>query len=446
MTALDVLGTPRSESRARAIQSSIRTYSIVGLCVALTLFGGAILWSVFASLEGAVVAQGVVVVQSNLRKIQHPTGGIIGEIAVKEGQAVKEGDVLLRLDETITRANLQIISDQLAQLMGRKARLEAERDGTDSISFAPEFGESASDRPIIQGETALFNARRASRIGQEKQLAERTQQLREEIRGLSEQVDSKAREIELIRNELVGVNELYQKSLIPLSRLTALQREETRLTGERGQIIAQIASARGKISETELQILNIDKDMQTEVTRDLREVEAKTAELRERRVAAEDQLRRIVLHAPASGVVHQLSVHTVGGVIQPGEQLMLIVPQDETRSVEARVSPVDIDPIKIGGLAHLKFMAFDQRKTPELSGRIAMVSADVVQPQAQTQQLPPFYTVRIELPKSEVDKLEGRRIVPGMPVEVFITTTERTALSYFMKPLSDQFARTFKDK
>lgn len=445
MTALDILGTPHPEKRARAIQSSIRTYSIVGLFVAITLFGGAIIWSVFASLEGAVVAQGVVVVQSNLRKVQHPTGGIIGEIAVKEGQIVKEGDVLLRLDETITRANLQIVSDQLEQLFGRKSRLEAERDGTDSISFSPELGESTTARSIIQGETALFNARRASRIGQEKQLAERTQQLREEIRGLSEQVDSKAREIELIRNELVGVNELYQKSLIPLSRLTALQREETRLTGERGQIIAQIASARGKISETELQILNIDKDMQTEVTRDLREVEAKTAELRERRVAADDQLRRIVLHSPASGVVHQLSVHTVGGVIQPGEQLMLIVPQDDTLSVEARVSPVDIDPIKIGGLAHLKFVAFDQRKTPELSGSIAMVSADVIQPQAQAQ-MPPFYTVRIELPKSEVDKLEGKRIVPGMPVEVFITTTERTAFSYFMKPLSDQFARTFKDK
>jgi HlyD family secretion protein len=276
-------------------------------------------------------------------------------------------------------------------------------------------------------------------------LAERILQLSEEIIGLSEQVGSKAREIDLIRQELVGVNELYQKNLIPLSRLTALQREETRLTGERGQIIAQIASARGKISETELQILNIAKDMQTEVTRDLREVEAKTAELRERRVAAEDQLRRIVLHSPVSGVVHQLSVHTLGGVIQAGEQLMLIVPQDDTLSVEARVSPVDIDPIKIGGLAHLKFVAFDQRKTPELSGRIAMISADIVQQQTQSQQMP-FYNVRIELPKSEVDKLGGQRIVPGMPVEVFIATTERSAFSYFMKPLSDQFARTFKDK
>jgi HlyD family secretion protein len=185
--------------------------------------------------------------------------------------------------------------------------------------------------------------------------------------------------------------------------------------------------------------------MQTEVTRDLREVEAKTAELRERRVAAEDQLRRIVLHSPVSGVVHQLSVHTLGGVIQAGEQLMLIVPQDDTLSVEARVSPVDIDPIKIGGLAHLKFVAFDQRKTPELSGRIAMISADIVQQQTQSQQMP-FYNVRIELPKSEVDKLGGQRIVPGMPVEVFIATTERSAFSYFMKPLSDQFARTFKDK
>ena len=445
MSAIEIGQSPNTIKRSRAIQASIRSYALVGLFVAITLFGGALLWSVFASLEGAVVSQGMVVVQSNLRKIQHPTGGIIGEIAVKEGQSVREGDVLLRLDETITRANLQIISDQLEQLYGRKARLEAERDGTEAILFAPELLKSATALSVTQGETALFDARRASRVGQEKQLAERILQLREEIIGLSEQVGSKAREIDLIRQELVGVNELYQKNLIPLSRLTALQREETRLTGERGQIIAQIASARGKISETELQILNIAKDMQTEVTRDLREVEAKTAELRERRVAAEDQLRRIVLHSPVSGVVHQLSVHTLGGVIQAGEQLMLIVPQDDTLSVEARVSPVDIDPIKIGGLAHLKFVAFDQRKTPELSGRIAMISADIVQQQTQSQQMP-FYNVRIELPKSEVDKLGGQRIVPGMPVEVFIATTERSAFSYFMKPLSDQFARTFKDK
>ena len=445
MSTAELGQSPNTIKRSRAIQASIRTYAMVGLFVAITLFGGALVWSAFASLEGAVVSQGVVVVQSNLRKVQHPTGGIIGEIAVKEGQIVKEGDVLLRLDETITRANLQIIRDQLEQLAGRRGRLEAERDGTDAITFPPELLASETAHSIIQGEMALFNARRASRTGQEKQLSERIQQLREEILGLSEQVTSKAREIDLIRQELVGVNELYLKKLIPLSRLTALQREETRLTGERGQIIAQIASSRGKISETELQILNVEKDMQTEVTRDLRDVEGKTDELRERRVAAEDQLRRIVLHSPVSGVVHQLSVHTVGGVIQAGEQLMLIVPQDDTLTVEARVYPVDIDPIKIGGLAHLKFVAFDQRKTPELSGRIAMVSADVVQPQAQTQQ-PPFYTVRIELPKSEVDKLEGKRIVPGMPVEIFITTAERTAFSYFMKPLADQFARTFKDK
>lgn len=431
--------------RIRDIQASIRIYAVVGLFVAIALFGGALLWSVFTSLEGAVVAQGMVVVQSNLRKIQHPTGGIVGEIAVREGQSVREGDVLLRLDETITRANLQIVSDQLEQFLGRKARLEAERDGTEAIVFQPELLEDASAFSVIRGETALFDARRAARVGQEKQLAERILQLREEIVGLSEQGESKAREIDLIRQELVGVDELYQKNLVPLSRLNELQRAETRLLGERGQIIAQVASARGRISEIDLQILNIAKDMQTEVTRELRDVEAKIAELRERRVAAEDQLRRIVLHAPTSGVVHQLSVHTIGGVIQAGEQLMLIVPQDDTLSVEVRVSPVDIDPIKIGGLAHLKFLAFDQRKTPELSGFVAMVSADVVQPQTQAQQAP-FYTVRIELPKSEVDKLEGKRVVPGMPVEVFIATTERSALSYLIKPLADQFARTFKDK
>ncbi len=439
---------PAPVTHTEEIRLSVRSYAISGLAICFVMFGGAVLWSLLANLEGAVVSSGIVVVQSNLRKIQHPSGGIIGEILVQDGQVVNEGDILIRLDETVTRANLRIIRDQLAQLSGRQSRLEAERDGAATISFEPELLDNPDAASTVQGETALFRARLASRMSQQAQLSERIVQLREEITGQTEQVESKRREIDLIRSELTGVESLYKTNLVPLARLTALQREETRLTGERGQIVAQTAATRGKISETELQILNIDKDLQAEVTRDLRDVEAKTMELRERRITAEDQLRRIVLYSPVAGVVHQLNVHTVGGVIQAGEQLMLIVPRNDSLTIEAKIAPTDIGAIKIDGLAHLKFVAFDARKTPELTGRISVISADLVQPQpgsVQTQQAP-YYNVRIELTADEVDKLDGKHVVPGMPVEVFIATEQRTAFGYLAKPIIDQFSRTFREK
>jgi HlyD family secretion protein len=280
-------------------------------------------------------------------------------------------------------------------------------------------------------------------------LRERIAQLNEEIRGLSAQLAAKESELALIGKELSGVAELYRKNLVSISRYTQLQRDETRLQGERGQLIAEMARARGKISETELQIIQVDQDFRTDVLKDLREAQGKIAELKERFTAAEDQLKRVDLRAPQAGVVHQLSVHTVGGVIANGETLMQIVPRADDLVVEAKVAPNDIDQVAVGAKAVVRIMAGNQRTQPELVGVLTRVSADIAHEQQQQnspQPQQPYYTVRIALPVAEVARLKDLRLVPGMPAEVFIQTHERTPLQYLLKPLLEQIARTFRER
>jgi HlyD family secretion protein len=268
-------------------EGSIRRLVSVGLLAGVVLLGGLLLWAASASLSGAVVAPGVLVVDSSTKKIQHPTGGVIGEIRVKEGQFVPEGAVLARLDETTTRANLQIIVSQLNALLGRQARLQAERDGADEVRFPASLIEDAKTSEdasrIVAGERGLFAARNEALSGQKSQLEERIVQLSREVEGLQAQLDAKGREVELIDAELKGLEELYKKNLVPITRVMQLRRETTRLLGERGALISQVASTKGKISETKLQILNLDQDRRSEVNRDLREAESKIAELAERR-------------------------------------------------------------------------------------------------------------------------------------------------------------------
>lgn len=428
-------------------RDSLRKHATIGLVVSVLMFGGLAAWAATADLQGAVIGSGVVVVETSLKKIQHPTGGVIGQINVKEGQEVKEGDLLVRLDETTTRANLLIVTNQLDQMYGRRARLEAERDGADQITFPPQLIDAAKKDSeaarVIAGERNVFIARTTQRAGQKAQLRERIQQLNREIEGLESQRVAKEKEIVLIRSELTGVEDLYKKNLVPITRVTSLQREDTRLEGERGALIAQAASSRGKISETELQILNLDGDMRSEVTRDLRETEGKIAELNERRVAAEDQLRRVELRSPVTGMVHQLAVHTIGGVIQPGETLMQIVPGGDRLVIEVKVSPNDIEPVHVGAPAQVRLTSLNQRTTPELQGDVTQVAGDLTRDQ---QTGATYFVVRIGLPQTEVDKLGAQRLVPGMPAEVFIQTAPRTAFSYLMKPITDQFARALRER
>jgi len=441
-------GTDIPETAAATkIGNSLRRYVRTGIGLSVFLVVGIGGWAALAHLSGAVIAPGTVVVDTNLKKVQHPTGGIVGELLVKDGVFVRNGDIIIRLDETVTRANLAVIVKSLDELEGRRARLEAERDERQAVIF-PDILQLRRDneidiRKIIEGEQRLFTARKASRNGQKSQLRERIAQARLEIEGLEAQRTAKVEEIALIRSELVGVEGLYDKKLVPLSRVTALQREATRLDGERGQFIAAIAQARGKIAETELQIIQLDQDLLTEVLKELREIEGKQGEYVERRIAAEDQLKRIDIRAPQDGIVHQLAVHTVGGVITAGEVLMLVVPQSDALTVEAHVSPQDIDQVSVGQEAVVRLSAFSQRTTPELFGKVTRVSADLTKdPQTQLS----WYTVRVELPESELQRLGKLKLVPGMPAEAHIQTGERTTLSYLIKPLADQFAKAFREE
>jgi HlyD family secretion protein len=397
-------------------------------------------------LAGAVIAPGTMVVDSNVKKVQHLTGGVVGELRVRDGDRVKVGDVVVRLDETITQANLAIVVKSLNEMYARLARLEAERDDAETVRFPSELLARSSDsevQRVIEGERNLFRLRKKARAGQKAQLRERIAQLREEIQGLSGQIVAKKREMELIAQELEGVRDLWRKNLVPIHRVTALERDAARLEGERGHLIAATAQSKGKISENELQIIQIDQDLRSEVAKELREVQAKIAELVERKVAADDQLKRIDVRAPQDGIVHQLNVHTVGGVVTPGEAMMLIVPEADALTVEAKLAPQDIDQIHPGQTAVLRFSTFNQRTTPELNGTVSRVSADLTTDQRSGTS---HYTVRISIPEDEMVRLSGLKLLPGMPLEAFIQTGERTVLSYLTKPFTDQAARAFRGR
>ncbi len=423
----------------------IRKLLSTGTLVVGLLVGGVGGWAATTSLAGAVIVPGTVVVDTSSKKIQHPVGGIVGEIRVADGDHVTAGALLVRLDDTVTRANLEVITKQLDEIAIRQARLKAERDNAERLLVPDTLAKRMAEpivREMIAGETSLFESRRAARIGQKAQLDERVAQLREEIEGLAGQRAANENQRSMIERELAGVSDLYAKNLVPLGRLNALRRDASRLEGEHAQLTATLAQARGKIAETELQSIQIDQELRTEVVKEMRELQAKAAELSERQIAAEDQLQRIEIRAPQAGIVHQLSLHTIGGVIAAGENLMMIVPDGDSLVIEARVAPQDIDHVHTGQEAFIRFPAFNQRKTPEFRASVARLSADASK-DPQTGQS--FFLVRLVLDEPERRKLGNLTLVPGMPAEAHIRTEERSALSYFIKPLEDQMSKAFRE-
>ena len=426
----------------------LRRRLLTGLALVAALIFGIGGWAGQAEISSAVIAPGKVVVETSVKKIQHPTGGVVGEIAVKSGDTVAAGDLLLRLDDTQTRATLGVILAQITELIGRKARLEAERDAAaapmfpENVDWAGRLDDRAVAR-VRQGEERLFKARQVSAEARKSQLRSRIGQLKNEIAGLEKQEKAKAREFELVSEELSRLRVLDGKRLLPATRILAMERDVTRIEGEHGALIAQIARVGGQVSEIELQILEIEESMKAEAQKELREVEARLAELAERRIAAEDILRRVEIRSPRAGIVHELAVHTLGGVVGPGETLMSIVPEEDRKTVEVHLSPNDIDQVTVGQPALLRFPAFNQRTTPEISGKIARLAADITTDPATGAAC---YTARVSITEEELAKLGKLALVPGMPVESMIRTGERTALSYMTKPLTDQFARTFKEE
>ena len=427
-------------------RESISRHIFAGVVLVGVLAIGLGGWASTAEISGALIAQGSVVVDSNVKKVQHPTGGVVGEVRAHDGDRVKAGDILVRLDETVTRANLSIVTKGLNELYARKARLAAERDGADTVALPNELAGNVNDRDLneaLASERKLFQLRRTARLGQKDQLQQRVKQLQEQITGLTAQQDAKSKEMTFINQELQGVRDLWAKNLVQLNRLTSLEREEARLQGERGSLIAAAAEAKGKIAEIQLQILQVDQEFTSDVAKELRETDSKIGEYVERKVTAQDQLRRTDIRAPQDGVVFQSTANTVGGVITAGDPIMLVVPETDSLLVEAKVDPKDIDQVKLGLPVVLRFSAFNLRTTPELNGTVSRIAADTNSDQRTGQS---YYLVRVAMTAQEVERLGDVKLTPGMPVEAFIQTGERTMISYLVKPLRDQLMRSFREK
>jgi len=439
-------GQDESSARVTPPDSSLRRYVIGGGAVIALLLGGLGGWAATSEIAGAVIAPGTIVVDSNVKKVQHPTGGIVGDLKVREGAKVSAGDVLITLDGTATRTNLQVIVKQLDELAIRQARLKAERDSAAALTVPASLAERMEQpdvAEIVEGEKMLFASRRAGRAAKESQLAERIQQTTQLIAGLEKQAVARENEAQIVMKDLEGLEQLAKTNLVQVSRVNLMRREASRLDGEAGKLRTDIAQAEGRISELKLAILQIDQDLRTETMRELRDAQAKEAELVERRTAAEDLLRRIDIRAPQSGFVHQLSVHTIGGVINSGETLMLIVPEGDRLVVEAKVYQQDIEQVHVGQEANLRFTAFNVRTTPELAGVVDRVAADLTRDQATGIG---YFSIRVTISDGELEKLGEGRLMPGMPVDVQFRTRRRTALSYFVKPFSDQMSKAFRER
>ncbi len=426
---------------------AIRRNLLIAVAIVAAMGAVGTIWGMAAPLEGAVVAAGTVVVEGSSKKVQHPTGGIIGELRVKEGARVKAGDLLIRLDETVTKASLGIIVNDLTAQRARRARLRASRDGVKQPKFPADLVEAArsdsATREVLEGEARLCRFVLTARDDQKAGLNERIKQLRQEIRGLEEQAKSVTAQLRIAQDELKDLMPLARAGSVPRPRITTLEREVQRHQGTLGEMLAKIAQSQAKIAETELQIVQGEHDFMTEVIKEMRETETKVTELAERKLAAEDQLQRLDIRAPITGMVHQLAVHTVGGVVSPSETLMLIVPSNDRLIVEARIGPADIDQVSVGQETRVRFSAFNRRVTDEVNGTVTRVAADLThEPQRNIS----YYTAGITIPQDELDRMKGLRLVPGMPADVFIKTGERTLASYLIKPLADQMEKAFREQ
>lgn len=415
-----------------------------GATLGFLLIAGAGGWAATAQLSGAVIAQGQIAVDQRIKAVQHRDGGIVSEIAVREGDRVKAGQVLLRLDDAQTKAELSIVEAQLLEQTVRRARLLAERDLLVEIEFPQTLDLKRPETMfLVNGETRLFDGNRMNRESRKQQLELGTVQVSDEITGLEAQRSSKADEIQLVEEQRGKLATLAKQQLIERGPLYSANRDFARLQGERGEIDAAIARARSRMNEIRLQIIAIDETARTEAQRELTTVETRMSELQDRRMAISDRLSRTEIRAPLAGTVNELNIHTVGGVITPAEVLVTLVPEGAKLKVEVMLQPTAIDQVELGSAARLRLTALNQRTTPELLGVVSHVSPATAR-DAATGQL--FYKGDVEISEGELAKMGGSRLIPGMPVEVYVTTSERTALSYFVKPIIDQFSKAFRER
>ncbi len=404
-------------------------------------------WAARAPIDGAVVAPGQFVVNSNVRKVQHPTGGVVGALLVDEGGIVKKGDVVVRLDETVMRATLEGIQKKIDELESKSARLEAERLGYAALpTFPPQLEKRRNDEQvgrILSTELALFDARKSSHLLRKQRLSERVEQFRSEAASVRADLDAKSKLARITRDELTSLRSLKERNLVSLQRINAIERDAVNVDGQKAQLEASNAQIEGRIIETELQIVSLDDELRAETTKELREAQAELAQQNEKKIAASDQLARVEIRAPINGIVHQLSVHTVGGVVTAAEPLMLIVPQDEDLELEVRIKPHDIDQLQMSQEAVVRINAFNRRTTPLVMGVVSRLSADVTKDDKTQEQ---YYTARVAISATELARLDGLKLQAGMQAEALIKTTERTMFEYLSKPLVEQMRRSMRER
>lgn len=430
----------------KSSEQSMKRYQRAGGLAIILVLGSLGAWATLSSISGAVIASGMIVVESNTKRIQHLEGGIVAEILVEEGDTVAAGDPLLRIDSTDAQAELSILDAARLELLAKIARLRAERDFSKDIVFDEDLLSLQSDphvAALLLGQRRLLQTQNAAIQGRLDQLEERILQYDDEIKGQVAQQAAKDAQTAFITEELTDIQSLNNRGLVPKTRVLSLQREQARLGGESGQLSSEMARISGRISETRLQAIQITDDFRARALDELREAEARLSEYRERRLALFARLRRTEIVAPRSGLVHELLVTTIGAVLAPGETVMQLVPEGDPLVVEARVRPQDIDQISTGQSALLQFPNADSRLTPQINGEVTRISADLTQPGGDAA---PFYTVRLRLAEAEETKLGLLVLRPGMPVEAFLQTSERSPLNYFLKPFSDQLRHAFREK
>jgi len=413
------------------------------LCLLLLFL---VVWAARMNISGAVIAPGAVVVESNVKTLQHKEGGIVDDIRVKNGDRVETGDLLIRLDDTLTQANLAVVTKQLDEMLAAEARLLAERDGETEIVFPPALMERAEQpqvADVLHGQKSLMAARVGSLSGRIDQLREQIKQLHSQTEGLQIQTSSKVEEIALIATELDGLETLLESNFVSGNRVSSIRRQKTKLSGEHGSLITETARVGQEISEREIQILQLREDFQARLLEELQETRSNIGRLQEQKVAAEDQLSRVEIRAPRTGFVHQLSVHTKGGVISAAEPILLIVPEKDRLLIEAQVSPIDIDQLFPGQEANIRLANFNQRVTPELHAHVGTISAETSRDEITGET---FYTASLRLADGEEAKLGDNVLLPGMPVQVLIKTRDRTILSYLVKPIRDQIAHALREE
>lgn len=435
-----------SVPRQKVLGLSLDRHLVVGLLATVLFLTAAGGWAMTTSLSGAVIAAGHLVVEGSVKKVQHPKGGVVGELLAAEGRAVEAGQILIKLDDTVTRAKLDATKAALDQLYARKARLLAELGDARQVDVPEALVERLAPEgrdAIMQAERRLFADRLAERQGQKERLDGQVTQLDEQVEGLAVQVKAKEDEIALIAEETVAQDALYAKNLTSLSQVLALKREAVRLNGEFGQLKAQIAATKARIEEIGLQKIQIDQAMRAEVSTELRDLETREGEMRSEEIALVEDLQRVDIRAPVAGVVHKLMVHTTGGVVSPAEALMEIVPREADLVVQAQVRPDDVDQLLVGQPATVRFTAFNRNTTPEFDGKLIRISADL---EVDERTGAAFYRADIAVDKADVARHAGLELVPGMPAEAFVRTGERNVLSWLLKPITDHAARAMREE